>query len=167
MGKEITGDLRAFYNKTRIGHWDIPAGSDWILTIDRVEEGEAFNNRTMSVDIVPVIFFKEISKSMIVNRTNNKSITKALGAGDVEKWKGRKIALYEAPEPRAEDGFAIRVREYAPKTDEYICADCGKVITARDGFAADVIAERSKSLFGEFVCFDCAQIRKGQADEAE
>ena len=166
MNKEITGDLRAIF-KDFLGHWDIPKGEDLVLTIDHVEEGQAFNTGSKKLESVPLLFFKEVDKPMIVNATNNNTITAVLKNGRVETWKGKKIALFEAVEPRSRDGYAIRIRNYAPKTDEFICADCGQVITDHDGHSAKVIANRALSKFNEYLCFDCALKRKGTEDAAD
>lgn len=168
MKEEIKGDLREVL-KPYLGHWDVPSGSDLILTIDRVYKEEVKNEH--GTQIKPVIhFLEEGVKPMICNKTNNDAITKALGTGKAKDWHGKKIALYEAPESKSQDGLALRVRDYPPKTDEFYCEDCGELITDQviDGktYKAKAIANNALTKFGKYLCYECAQKAK-EEQEAE
>ena len=165
MNREIEGDLRTVL-KPYLGHWDIPEGQDLVLTIDRVYEEEVKDQR--GTKMLPVIHFMESGvKPLICNKTNNKSISKALGSSKAKDWHGKKIALYEADESRSDDGKAIRIRDYPPKTDEYYCEECGDLIedAVIDGktYRAKAIANNAFTKFGKYLCYECAQ----KAKEAE
>lgn len=66
----------------------------------------------------PVIYFEK-EKPMILNRTNAKAITTALGSPYYEDWIGKAIEIYVAP-VKAFGSLvdAVRVRPYAPKTEK-------------------------------------------------
>lgn len=167
--EEIEGDLRTVL-KPYLGHWDIPEGQDLILTIDRVLKETVKNQR--GEEIKPVIHFMEPGvKPMVCNKVNNLSIIKALGTSRAKNWHGKKIALYEADESHSEDGKAIRVREYPPKTEEYYCEECGELITdaVANGktYKAKVIANNALTKFGKYLCYDCAQKAKEAETESE
>lgn len=159
MKREIEGDLRQVL-KPYLGHWDIPEDGDLVLTIDRIYEEEIKNQH--GTEIKPVMYFQEPNtKPMIINKTNNDSITKVLGKRTKSNnWSGKKIALYEAKEPKSADGLALRVRDYAPKTDILICEECGATITDHEAdgktYKAKAIANNAFTKFGRYLCFECA-----------
>ena len=165
MKKEIEGDLRQVL-KPYLGHWDVPEGGDLILTIDRIYEEEVKNQH--GVENKPVMYFKEPGvKPMIVNKTNNDTITRLHGKRTkTNTWAGKKIALYEAPESRSDDGFALRIREYIPKQDELFCEECGEMITdvTIDGksYKAKAIANNALTKFGKYLCYNCAHAAAGE-----
>lgn len=165
MKEEIIGDLRQVL-KPYLGHWDVPDGGDLILTIDKIYQEDVHNQR--GTEKKPVMYFREDVKPMIVNKTNNDTITKLHGKRTkANTWSGKKIALYEAPESRSEDGYALRVRPYLPKTDEIFCEDCGGLITDHDKYKAKAIANNALTKFGRFLCWDCAQAAKAEMEGAE
>lgn len=159
MSKELQGDYRKFMDKNYLGSWDIPEGEDLVLTIDHAEQNEVQNKQ--GKDNKLVIHFVEEYKPMILNKTNSDSISKAVGSKRVEKWKGQPISIYVA-NVTAFGGTtdALRIRDYAPKVTKAVCADCGKEITATDGFSVNKIVLRSQELYGCDLCMDCAKKRK-------
>lgn len=165
-GKKVTGDFRKFMDKNFLGSWDVPEGGDLVLTIDHIEQEEVQNQQGTELKLTA--HFVEDYKPMILNVTNSKTIGKVVGSNHVEKWAGQKIAIYVA----SVSAFgtvteALRIRDYAPKTDEIICADCGQVITGVGKYSAKVIAERSKTKFGVHLCSDCAKARAESQEGGE
>ncbi len=169
MKREIEGDLRQVL-KPYLGHWDVPEGGDLVLTIDRIYEEEIKNQH--GTELKPVMYFREPNtKPMIINKTNNDSITKVHGKRTKSNnWSGKKIALYEAKEPKSADGLALRVRDYAPKADVLVCEECGADITDHevDGktYKAKAIANNAYTKFGRYLCFECAT-KAAQEEGAE
>lgn len=169
MKREIEGDLRQVL-KPYLGHWDVPEGGDLILTIDRIYEEEIKNQH--GTEIKPVMYFQEPNtKPMIINKTNNDSITRVLGKRTKSNnWSGKKIALYEAREPKSADGLALRVRDYAPKSDVLICEECGANIVDHEAdgktYKAKAIANNAYTKFGRYLCFECAT-KAAQEEGAE
>lgn len=164
MGERLTGDYRRDLDKAYLGHWDIPSGEDLILTIDHMEKQDIKSQR--GTERKTVIVFVEDVKPFILNVINRKSIAKALDSPRYEDWEGKRIALYEGREPKADDGLAIRVRDYVPKVVVPICADCGREIKQYGKYTARVIAEKAQTKYGCYLCWDCAQARK-EADNAD
>ena len=167
MNEKFEGDPRSIM-KPYLGHWDVPEDGDLILTIDELRQEDVKNQH--GTENKPVLHFMEPNtKPMILNMTNVKAIAKALGNGRAKYWHGKKIALYEAKEDRSDDGLALRVRTFAPKQDELICEECGAVIedVTIDGkkYKGRVIAENAKTKFGRYLCYDCAQKAKAEANE--
>lgn len=169
MKREIEGDLRQVL-KPYLGHWDVPEGSDLVLTIDRIYEEEIKNQH--GTELKPVMYFQEPNtKPMIINKTNNDSITRVLGKRTKSNnWSGKKIALYEAREPKSADGLALRVRDYAPKSDVLICEECGADIVDHEAdgktYKAKAIANNAYTKFGRYLCFECAT-KAAQEEGAE
>ena len=100
--------------------------------------------------------------AIVVNR---KSIAKALGTPNYEEWEGKRIALYEGREPKADDGFAVRIREYAPKVVEEYCEECGSLITQHGSYSVNKIVTMSRAKYGQALCWECA-MKKKEADGA-
>ena len=161
----LTGDYRKDNGKTYLGHWDLDDTHDTIATIAGVKKEEVKNAHGTETKQVLYFVEKDI-KPLILNKHENPSrITKALGTPKRELWIGRKIYLYVGVEPKAEDGFAVRIREYPPKENEYYCAECGTLIQDEEiegkKYSAEVIANQSLTKFGKCLCFDCAHKAKG------
>ena len=157
--RELVGDLRQVL-KPYLGHWDVPENGDLVLTIDKVYEEDVKNEH--GTERKPVMYWKEPNyKPMIVNKTNNDSITALYGRRtERNTWEGKKIALYSAVVPRSSDGHGLRIRDYKPEPDEYVCENCGAVIVDSGKFKAKNIAKYSYNQFGQVLCMDCAKSAK-------
>ena len=164
MGEKLTGDFRKYLDKPFLGAWDVPDGSDLILTIDHASRDTVQNKEGKKIKLT--LHFKERYKPMVCNVTNGKAIAQALGSGNVEDWAGKKISIYVAHDVPAFGGTtdALRVRKYAPKTDEIYCEECGKLIedVTVDGkkYSAKAIANNALTKFGRYLCYDCAKLEK-------
>lgn len=119
------------------------------------------------------LHFKERDyKPMICNTTNAKAISKAYGSTKVQDWENKKISIYKATiSAFGNVTECLRVREYPPKTDEIFCEDCGEVITDKvvdnKTFKAKAIANNALTKFGRYLCFDCAQEAKKEAENGD
>ena len=169
MKRKIEGDLRQVL-KPYLGHWDVPENGDLVLTIDEIYEEEIKNQH--GTEVKPVMYFQEPdAKPMIVNKTNNDSITRVLGKRTKSNnWHGKKIALYEGKEPKSADGLALRVRDYAPKSDVLFCEECGTEITDHEAdgktYKAKAIANNAFTKYKRYLCFDCAA-KEARREETE
>lgn len=159
MAKELTGDYRRFMDKNYLGAWDVPDEGDLILTIDRAARDDVKNERGTERKLT--IHFIEDYKPMILNATNAKAISEALGSTKVETWQGQRIAIY-TQKVTAFGGTtdALRVRPYAPKETHAICENCGCVIEKHDNYSVNKIVTMSKSKYGQALCWECAMARK-------
>ena len=105
---------------------------------------------------------------MIINATNGATIKDALGTARVEQWRGQRLSLYrERVSAFGKTTMAVRVRPYPPKTEEYICQDCGCMIEASGSDTARQIAGYSRSQFGRTLCMSCAKAAKIAKEQIE
>ena len=95
MSERLQGDFRKFMDKSFLGSWDVPDGSDLVLTIDHVSRDDVQNEKGHEKKMA--LHFKERDyKPMICNTTNAKAISKAYGSTKVEDWENKKIGIYKA-----------------------------------------------------------------------
>lgn len=167
MGEKLKGDFRRFMDKNYLGSWDVPDDGDLILTIDHAEQNDVKNDRGSEKKLV--LHWKEKDyKPMILNTTNAKNISAAYKTTKVDEWEGHKVAIYrEEITAFGSKQECLRIRNYPPKVDEYICADCGLPITDHDGVKAKVIANRAITRWEVPLCYDCAMIRNAAESEAD
>lgn len=167
MSERLKGDFRKFMDKSFLGSWDVPDDSDLVLTIDYAARDEVQNDRGREKKLT--IHFKEDFKPMICNTTNAKAISKAYNSTRVEDWEGKRIGIYKATiSAFGSTTECLRVREYPPKTEEYVCEECGCTIedTMVNGktFKAKAIANNALTKFGRYLCYDCALEAKETAE---
>lgn len=166
MSNSLSGDFRKYMDKSFLGSWDIPDGSDLVLTIDRVAQDEVQNDSGKQKKLT--LHFKERDyKPMICNTTNATAISQAYGSTKVEDWLDRKIAIYKATiNAFGQTQECLRVRPYAPREEEYICEGCGRRITAHGSYSVNKIVTMSREKYGAALCWDCAKKMK-EEQEAE
>lgn len=150
--------------KPYLGHWDVPDDEDLVLTIDAIYKDDVKNQH--GTETKPVLYFMERdAKPMILNKTNRDAITKVHGRRTkANDWHGKRIALYVGNEPKSADGYALRVRDYAPKDTRVFCDKCGRLIESHEGCSANKIVTRSRARFGQALCWDCSIAEKEAAD---
>lgn len=170
MAERLQGDFRKFMDKSFLGAWDVPDGSDLVLTIDHVSKDDVKNEKG-SEKKMALHFVESGYKPMICNTTNAKAISKAYGSTKVEDWENKKISIYKATiSAFGQTTECLRVRDYKPKTDEIYCEVCGELVTDQiiDGkkYKAKAIANNALTKFGKYMCYDCAHNAAGE-DGAE
>lgn len=164
---KLQGDFRKFMNKNYLGSWDIPDGDDLIATIDHVEREQVENAKGKELKLT-IHFADRGLKPMILNSTNSQRISKVAGTTRVEKWDGITIAIYtEKVQAFGSISDALRIRDYAPKSKELFCNECGAEIVGSGKYTAKAIAERAKVKYGEYLCMDCATARAEKKSESE
>lgn len=163
---KLKGDFRKFMNKNYLGSWDIPDGDDLIATIDHVEQ-EQVENAKGKEEKLTIHFTDRGLKPMILNTTNSQRISRVAGTTRVEKWDGITIAIYtEKVQAFGSISDALRIRDYAPKSKELFCNECGAEIVGSGKYTARAIAERAKVKYGEMLCMDCALARAEKDSES-
>ena len=172
MSERLSGDFRKFMDKSFLGSWDVPDGKDLILTIDHAARDDVKNEKGQEKKLT--LHFKETGyKPMICNTTNAKAISKAYNSTKVEDWENKKIAIYKATiSAFGSTQECLRIRDYAPKTDELYCEVCGELITDQvyEGkrYKAKAIANNAITKFNKAICFDCYMLAKEEgSDNAE
>ena len=115
-----------------------------------------------------VCHFVENVKPLILNKTNMKSIQKALGTPYIEEWAGHKIQIYVDPKVKfgKEITGGLRVRNYAPSTQKIICQSCGGEIQPRGKSTAEQIATYTAQKYGQALCAACATKVAAKLQEA-
>ena len=160
---ELTGDYRKFMDKNYLGSWDVPDGEDLVLTVDKAARDDVKNERGSEKKLT--LHFVEDYKPMILNATNSKAISEAVGSTKVEDWSGKRIGIYTT-KVTAFGGTtdALRIRNYPPKETKAYCDNCGSLIEPHGSYSVNKIVTMSKAKYGQALCWDCASARK-EADK--
>ena len=160
---ELTGDYRKFMDKNYLGSWDVPDGEDLVLTIDKAARDDVKNERGSERKLT--LHFVEDYKPMILNATNSKALSEAVGSTKVEDWSGKRVAIYTT-KVTAFGGTtdALRIRNYSPRETKAFCDNCGCEIEAHGSYSVNKIVTMSKAKYGQALCWDCASARK-EADK--
>ena len=160
---ELTGDYRKFMDKNYLGSWDVPDGEDLVLTIDKAARDDVKNERGSERKLT--LHFVEDYKPMILNATNSKALSEAVGSTKVEDWSGKRVAIYTT-KVTAFGGTtdALRIRNYPPRKTKAFCDNCGCEIEAHGSYSVNKIVTMSKAKYGQALCWECAQARK-EADK--
>ena len=156
---ELTGDYRKFMDKNYLGSWDVPDGEDLVLTVDHAARDDVKNERGSEKKLT--LHFVEDYKPMILNATNSKAISEAVGSTKVEDWVGKRVAIF-TQKVTAFGGTtdALRIRPYPPKETKAFCDNCGCEIEAHGNYSVNKIVTMSKAKYGQALCWECAQARK-------
>ena len=167
MTERLQGDFRKFMDKSFLGSWDVPDGSDLVLTIDHVSRDDVQNEKGHEKKMA--LHFKERDyKPMICNTTNAKAISKAYGSTKVEDWENKKVGIYKATITAfGQTTECLRIRDYPPKSDELYCEVCGNLIEDHDKYKAKAIANNALTKFGKYMCWDCAHAAAEDQEAAE
>ena len=97
-----------------LGAWDL-GDKDMIVRITEVRQEMVKDNKGKEEEVL-VAYLDSGVKPWILNKTNCKSISKALGSPFVEDWAGHKVQLYSDKVAAFGDIVdAIRVREFNPE----------------------------------------------------
>lgn len=156
---ELTGDYRKFMDKNYLGSWDVPDGEDLVLTIDKAARDDVKNERGSEKKLT--LHFVEDYKPMILNATNSKALSEAVGSTKVEDWSGKRVGIYTT-KVTAFGGTtdALRIRNYPPRETKAFCDNCGCEIEAHGSYSVNKIVTMSKAKYGQALCWECAQARK-------
>lgn len=146
-------------NPDYLGAYALEPGKDLIVTIKSVGQEEVYNPSNNKKETCTVAHFVEKGiKPMILNVTNNKTISKLYDTPYIEDWVGKRIAIYIAKvKAFGETVEALRIRKQIPIIEKFICQDCGKEVLGVAGHSAKEIAEVGKKQFGKIVCTECAK----------
>ena len=107
-------------------------GERKVVTIKEIVREDITNPKLQMTEAKTVAYFEEDVKPLVLNVTNQETIEKVLGTGNVREWIGRKIQLFATKtKVRGQAVPCIRVENVAPQTHEviYSCCVCGKPIT--------------------------------------
>ena len=86
---------------------DLPDEGSQVATIESVSVEEIGRDKESKL----VVSFSDIDKGLICNKTNARTIARALGSEECDDWVGRRIALYRTEVEFGGDMYdAIRVK---------------------------------------------------------
>lgn len=103
------------FNSSYIGGWTFEDG-DKVLTIKDVQPMMVRNEKNQSGEEKMCILFEETDKPMVLNSTNNDTITKVLGSSLFDNWIGKQILIgTEKVKAFGDIWDAVRVRPELPK----------------------------------------------------
>lgn len=107
---------KKLYNYDYLGAYSFDEGKDKILTIKEVRK-ETVTGENGRKDTLPVLYWLENEKPMVLNKTNSNTITNVVGSPYVEDWTRQKIQLYVDTQIKFKGGIVegIRVRPYRPR----------------------------------------------------
>ena len=95
--------------------------SKWLSAADLGDEDLDVTIRKVSQEEITktedkwVVWYEEVEKGMVLNKTNTKTISQLLGL-DTDDWYGKRITLFATEvDFQGETVLAIRVRKRAPK----------------------------------------------------
>lgn len=148
-----------WYNPNYLGAWAFNLGEEKTVTIKQIVDSEEVQSQR-GKELCRVAHFVEDVKPLILNKTNSRMIAKVWGTPYIEDWAGLKIVL-KVKKVKSPDGMvdAVRVSSERPM-ENYICAECGCVITSASGRDAKTIAEATEAKYGRTLCMDCARKEK-------
>jgi len=107
-GEEITDSITNHVDRRFINSIDLVGKGDCVVTIARVEKLDKITYENKNVELKPILlYFDHTKKPLVLNKTNIKTLTNALGTNNVSKWKGRKVKVF------AEKGKFFGVEQYA------------------------------------------------------
>jgi hypothetical protein len=89
------------------------------LTVARCEDGSINEGEPSKL----ILFFKEIEKGLVMNKTNLRACVDEFGTDETEQWVGKEIVIYSDPNVayrgKRVGGLRLRgVRSPAPQIDQ-------------------------------------------------
>jgi len=108
---------KTYHNYEYLGAYSLENGDDLTLTISKVEQ-DMVKGQSGREESCMVVFFEELDKGMICNKTNAKTIQQVHGTPFIEEWKGKRVILgTEKVSAFGETTDALRIRAYKPKAN--------------------------------------------------
>lgn len=98
-----------------LGAFNLKEDEEVIATVESIGK-EMVTGTDGSKEELPVLHFLKGVPKMILNKTNSKLITKALGTAYTDQWIGKSIQIFATKvKSFGEIVDAIRIRDFAPK----------------------------------------------------
>jgi hypothetical protein len=106
-------------------------GGDVVATIKSVEL-ESLKSRERGEESKPVMYFKDLPKGLILNKTNWGICEKLFGSDDSDDWRGERVALTTVEVDAFGDVVkAIRIKGQKPKVNKQELLDRYSKLFAR------------------------------------
>ena len=106
---------KQFFDYKYLGAYSLEKGEERVLTIKGIQHEEVVGNNGEK-SLLPVLYFTDSPKPMILNKVNSKAITQIYKTPDPREWIGKKIQIYVDPKVRVGREYteALRIRPKEP-----------------------------------------------------
>jgi hypothetical protein len=111
----MNGHWKKQFNYDYLGSYSLDGKREVVVSIKGVGSAKVTGQNGRKEDCF-VVYYNEMDKPMILNRTNAKAIEKVAGSGLVEDWVGARVTLYVEKGVKAfgETVDALRIRDKKP-----------------------------------------------------
>jgi hypothetical protein len=111
----MNGHWKKQFNYDYLGSYSLDGKREVVVSIKGVGTAKVQGQNGRKEDCF-VVYYNEMDKPMILNRTNAKAIEKVAGSGMVEDWVGVRVTLYVEKGVKAfgETVDALRIRDKKP-----------------------------------------------------
>lgn len=111
----MDGHWKKQFNYDYLGSYSLDGKREVVVTVKGVGTAKVTGQSGRKEDCF-VVFFTEMDKPMILNRTNAKAIEKVSGSGLVENWVGTRVTLFVEKGVKAFGDVvdALRIRDRKP-----------------------------------------------------
>lgn len=145
-------------NPDYLGAYSLEPGEDLVLTIKSIKK-ESVTGPDGKKEECSVVRFAEAGvKPMVLNSTNSKIIARIYKTPYIEDWVGKQIQIYATMvSAYGERVEALRIRPFAPESDDLTCADCSEVISKFGKMNPKQMAAYTQKKYGRQLCAGCAE----------
>jgi len=111
----MDGHWKKQFNYDYLGSYSLDGKREVVVTVKGVGTSKVTGQSGRKEDCF-VVYFTEMDKPMILNRTNAKAIEKVSGSGLVEDWVGTRVTLFVEKGVKAFGDVvdALRIRDKKP-----------------------------------------------------
>tara|TARA_B100000795_G_C22563417_1_gene347256 strand:+ start:38 stop:526 length:489 start_codon:yes stop_codon:yes gene_type:complete len=111
----MDGHWKKQFNYDYLGSYSLDGKREVVVTVKGVGTAKVTGQSGRKEDCF-VVYFTEMNKPMILNRTNAKAIEKVSGSGMVEDWVGTRVTLFVEKGVKAFGDVvdALRIRDRKP-----------------------------------------------------
>jgi len=111
----MNGHWKKQFNYDYLGSYSLDGKREMVVSIKGVGSAKVTGQNGRKEDCF-VVYYNEMDKPMILNRTNAKAIEKVAGSGLVEDWVGVRVTLYVEKGVKAFGDVvdALRIRDKKP-----------------------------------------------------
>lgn len=141
--------------------YDIPPGQDVTLTVRGIRSETVMLNG--SETMITVCDFAEVSRPMVLNLTNKKTLAQLAGSADTDSMVGMRVLVgVDMVKVCKQIRPALRVRPVHPPEQLPGCTDCGQQVQGYGKMDAAQVAAYTGKKYGRVLCSACAErIAKG------
>ena len=113
-GVKIDDSILKHIDRRFVSSLDLIGKGDVTVKIDRVEKHDKIKYQNGQTAKNPILlYFTHTPKPLVLNVTNIKTLTIALGTSNCKEWKGRKVKVFaEKGNYFGKDQYAVRFRDH-------------------------------------------------------